>query len=308
MALFKLDTTGDDISDSRLVETSKVPIDFEKHLEGWLEKSPWAVTGEPIIWIGRQSSASLDDTNIFPDLIGIDVDGNIVIIELKKGRTPRDVVAQLLEYAAWANDLSDDDVYDLADNYLSCSKESSDKKFVELFTEAFELDEMPSINQKQRLFVVAEEIQPKVASVCRFLRTTHGVDINCIQFSVYETGKGERLVSSEPVVGQEDVKPPKKNVSNRWSGDKPVKIVVWEAVQELVKGDGEYIFSPKQVAQVILKKYPNFKKSTVGCQIISDCVGHTSRHHYPGGEDRYWWVSKGQYRLYDESRDGTGDT
>ena len=113
MALFKLDTSGENLSNSKLVETSRVQIDFEKHLEGWLEKSPWAVTGEPIIWIGRQSTASLGDATIFPDLIGVDIDGNIVIIELKKGRSPRDVVAQLLEYAAWANDLSDGDVYEL---------------------------------------------------------------------------------------------------------------------------------------------------------------------------------------------------
>ena len=301
MALFKLDTNGENLSNSKLVETSRVQIDFEKHLEGWLEKSPWAVTGEPIIWIGRQSTASLDDATLFPDLIGVDIDGNIVIIELKKGRAPRDVVAQLLEYAAWANDLSDGDVYELSEQYLSCGKDKSDKNFVELFLETFELDEMPSLNQKQRLFIVAEEVPPKVAKVCRFLRTVHGVDINCVRFSLYETEKGERLVSSESVVGQEDVKPPKKDVTNRWSGDKPVRQVVWEAVQELTKGDKSYIFSPKDITQIILKKYPTFNKSTVGCQIISDCVGHTSRHHYPGGEDRYSWISKGQYRLYDKN-------
>ncbi len=42
---------------------------------------------------------------------------------------------------------------------------------------------------------------------------------------------------------------------------------------------------------------------TVGCQIISDSVNHTSRHHYPGGEDRYWWKEKGKYKLFDPSTD-----
>ncbi len=301
MALFKLKIDGTNLNTAELVEASKVELDFEKHLEGWLEKSPWAITGEPIIWIGRQPKSPVEDTTIFPDLVGIDKDGNFVIVELKKGRAPRDVVAQLMEYAAWANDLSDEDIIELADQYFSATHCNTVKSFDSLFIETFETDEMPAINQKMRLFIAAEEIPPQIARVCRFLRTAHGIDINCIQFSVYKTETGEMLVSSEAIVGKEDVRLPKKQLMQRWSGDKPVKQVVWEAVQELTKGDKGYIFSPKDITQIILKKYPTFNKSTVGCQIISDCVGHTSRHHYPGGEDRYSWISKGQYRLYDKN-------
>jgi len=109
MALFKLKINGANLNTAELVEASKVELDFEKHLEGWLEKSPWAITGEPIIWIGRQPKSPVEYTTIFPDLVGIDKDGNFIIVELKKGRAPRDVVAQLMEYAAWANDLSDEE-------------------------------------------------------------------------------------------------------------------------------------------------------------------------------------------------------
>jgi len=105
------------------------------------------------------------------------------------------------------------------------------------------------------------------------------------------------------VVGQEDVVDTKKTLTSRWSGEIPARQVVWEAVQEITKKNPDYIFSPKEVTQAVLKRFPNFNKSTVGCQIISDCVGHTSRHHYPGGEDRYWWVDKGKYRLYDPNKD-----
>jgi hypothetical protein len=96
---------------------------------------------------------------------------------------------------------------------------------------------------------------------------------------------------------------PKKRTGNRWSGEIPVRQVVWEAVQELTNSDKKFIFSPKEVKQAVLKKYLSFNKSTIGCQIISDCVGHSSRHHYPGGENRYWWVDKGKYRLFDPKKD-----
>jgi len=289
MPIFKLDKKGTDISEAILIEASKTNLDLEKHLECWLERSPWAI---------------VEDTNLFPDLLGMDKDGNLVIIELKRGRAPREVVAQLLEYAAWASDLSDDMIHDLAVAYFSKSPETKDKELVSVFLDTFEADDLPSLNQRQRLYVAAEDIPLGVARTCRFLRMSHGIDINCIAFSVYQTESGEMLVSSEAVVGREDASAP-KSISKRWSGSKPARQVVWEAVQEVTRGDKEYVFSPKEITQAVLKKYPDFNKSTVGCQIISDCVGHTSRHHYPGGEDRYWWVDKGKYRLYDSETDKT---
>ena len=84
---------------------------------------------------------------------------------------------------------------------------------------------------------------------------------------------------------------------------KPVKQVVWESIRGFTKNDTTKIFSQKDICQIVLNKYPNFNKSTVGCQIISDSVNHTSRHHYPGGEDRYWWNEKGKYKLYDPTTD-----
>ena len=303
MPIFKLDKKGTDISEAILIEASKTTLDLEKHLECWLERSPWAVAQEPIIWIGRQTTASVEKTNIFPDLLGMDKDGNLVVIELKGGKAPREVIAQLMEYAAWVNDLSDEAIYELAAEYFSRQTGTEGKDLQSVFLDTFEADDLPSFNQRQRLYVAAEEIPLGVARICRFLRMSHGIDVNCIAFSFYQTESGEMFVSSEAIVGQEDILPPKKKVVKRWSGAKSARQVVWEAVQDVTRGDREYVFSPKEITQAVLKKYPDFNKSTVGCQIISDCVGHTSRHHYPGGEDRYWWVDKGKYRLYDSEID-----
>ncbi len=303
MPIFKLKRRGNDISDAELVEASKTNLDLEKYLESWLEQSPWAIAQEPILLIGRQASAYLDDTTVFPDLLGIDKDGNIVIVEMKRGKTPREVIAQLLEYAAWASELSDESIQELASDYFSTHTDLKYKQFSEAFLETFEVEEVPPLNQRIRLFIAAEDISPAISRVCRFLRMSHGVDVNCIEFSIYQTGSGEILVSSQAIVGQEEVTPPKKVVTQRWSGEKPVKQIVWEAVKELTQGNEDYIFSPKDVTQVVIKKYPSFNKTTVSCQIISDCLNHTSRHHYPGGEDRYWWVEKGKYRLFNPDKD-----
>jgi hypothetical protein len=303
MAIYKLKTTGGDIAHAQLVEASKTSLDLESHLESWLEGSPWAIAQEPLLVIGRQTSAAVEGGTVFPDLLTLDRDGNLVIVELKKGRAPREVTTQLLEYAAWASELADDDIIDMAAAYLGHTEETPLQQVAKIFCSTFEIDELPTLNQRQRLFIAAEEIPPSVARVCRFLRTSHGVDVNCIAFSVFQTEAGEILLSSEWVVGHEDVVIPKKAPGHKWSGDKPVKQVVWEAVQKLTNGEKSYVFSPKDVAQQVLHDYPGFNKNTVSCQIISDCVNHTSRHHYPGGEDRYWWLEKGKYRLFNPGQD-----
>lgn len=300
MPIFKLKNENN-IERAILVPAEKTTLELEAHLECWLENSPWAIAQEPLLIIGRQASASQEEYGtIFPDLLGLDKEGNIVIIELKKGRTPREVIAQLLEYAAWANDLSDDKINDIFTIYNSAGGEKSLEKS---FIETFETDDFPSLNQRLRLFIAAEEITPSISKVCRFLRQVHGVDVTCIQFSIFQTEGGEVLVNSEAIVGLEDIVTPKKAATQRWGGQKSAKQIIRENVIEFIAGNKNKIFSPKDICQLILNKYPTFNKNTVSCQIMSDSVNHTSRHHYPGGEDLYWWLEKGKYRLYDPEKD-----
>ena len=136
-------------------------------------------------------------------------------------------------------------------------------------------DEMPVLNRKLRLFVVAEEIPSTVLRVCRFLRTSHDMDINCLTVSTFQTESGEVLVNTEAKVGDEDIVAPKAarqpaSQIPRWSGDKPVREVVLEAVQELTGKDTNVEFAPKEVSALILKKYPDFKVDNVGLSLLRD--------------------------------------
>jgi RecB family endonuclease NucS len=53
--------------------------------------------------IGRQVRTDYDG---YIDLLCLDSRGDTVIIELKRGRTPREVTAQSLDYASWVKELS----------------------------------------------------------------------------------------------------------------------------------------------------------------------------------------------------------
>ena len=86
--------------------------------------------------------------------------------------------------------------------------------------------------------------------------------------------------------------------NSRWSGP-PVRDVVWEAVQRFTGGDVDVEFAIKDIKQVALEMYPDFKVSNVGPEIAAGCVNSASRHHYSPDKDRYWKVRYGVYCLYE---------
>ena len=88
-------------------------------------------------------------------------------------------------------------------------------------------DEIPLLNQKLRLFIVAEEIPGQIIRVCQFLRTSYKMDIGCIAVSKFQTESGDEIVSTEIKVGDEEIVTSKKrhqriSQTSRWSGDKLV--------------------------------------------------------------------------------------
>lgn len=313
MPIFRLE--GDDISNAELVIAQETDLELESHLEDWLENSPPALAQEPILWIGRQTGAAVEESTIFPDLLGLDSNGDLVIVELKRDEAPPKVVAQLLEYAAWANELSEQQIQDIAEKYLATRDEFKETHFHDAIRDVFDIpdtDEIPPLNRNLRLYIVAGSIPARIAHVCRFLRTSHGMDINCVDVSTFKTEDGERLVSLDKTVGDEDISNSKTNrrgisQTSRWSGNKPVKQVVWEAVQELMQGNKES-FAPKEVKPLILKSYPNFNMNNLGAEICADTVNNPKRDQYSANEDRYWRIKRGEYRLYDPEKDKIEDS
>ena len=65
----------------------------EQALEDFLEQDP-ALLGERLLAVGRQVRTPHGK---LIDLLAIDVEGNLHVLELKRDRTPREVVAQVLD-------------------------------------------------------------------------------------------------------------------------------------------------------------------------------------------------------------------
>jgi RecB family endonuclease NucS len=81
-------------------------VPLESKLEQLIETDP-SILGQPLLLIGRQVPTAFGG---IIDLLAVDADGYINVLELKRDRTPRDVVAQVLDYGSWVATLTHADV------------------------------------------------------------------------------------------------------------------------------------------------------------------------------------------------------
>src|SRR5699024_7131206 len=107
MGIWRIDGEG-----PRRLTASRLPS--EATLENFLEQDP-ALLGTKLLVIGRQVRTPYGK---FLDLLAIDADGNLHVLELKRDRTPREVVAQVLDYGSWVSTLGRDEIIDLANTHL----------------------------------------------------------------------------------------------------------------------------------------------------------------------------------------------
>ncbi len=311
MGLFKL-RFDDSIDHGVLVNTQREKIDYEESFENWLENSPnflFSDEGNTVLWIGRQASAKVGDTDKYPDLIGVDSFGDLIIVELKKGKTPREVIAQILEYNCWASNLKYDDLNQI---YLNYSKNSLKKNLLDAYNEIFSFDDIVNkdieFNRNQKLFIIAEEISSTVHEVSSFLRQKYKIDLSCLEYKVLKASNSEYIISTERVVGFDNFQE-SAIVNTVWNEPIKVKKVVENAVYKFTLKNQDKVFTPRDIYSEIVKEYPKFKRNTLNCQIIADCVNHTSRKHYPSGQqDLYYRIADGQYRLYNKDCDGYWDS
>ena len=93
---------------------NRQPLDLEARIENWIRDDVGLVNKDLLV-IGQQVPTAYGG---LIDLLAIDAVGNVVILELKRDRTPRDIVAQVLDYASWVEKLGYDEIETIASAFL----------------------------------------------------------------------------------------------------------------------------------------------------------------------------------------------
>jgi hypothetical protein len=86
----------------------------ESIVEAWIEKDP-SILGLDLLVIARQFTTDFGGRI---DLLGIDQEGDLTLIEMKRDRTPREVIAQTLDYGSWIKGLTTPRIHSIANAYL----------------------------------------------------------------------------------------------------------------------------------------------------------------------------------------------
>jgi hypothetical protein len=134
------------------------------------------------------------------DLLAVAPDGSLVLIELKRDRTPRDVVAQALDYASWVERLEPADVAAIYRSYSGGRDLSKD--FESRFGQPLPEDEL---NAGHSIVIVASELDAASERIVQYL-ADRDVPVNVLFFRVFNVDDGgDQLLSRAWLVDPADV-------------------------------------------------------------------------------------------------------
>jgi len=172
--------------DNGLQKVEFSSIETEQKLEAILEKDVTIIDPNLMV-IGRQVPTG---NRKYIDLLTIDLEGHLTIVELKRDKTPRDVVAQVLDYASWIQTLSYRDVVEIFAKY------DTSREFESAFEERFGTIPPEEINEEHRMLIVAAELDTDSERIVNYLSANYGVPINVIFFRYFKEGASEYLSRS----------------------------------------------------------------------------------------------------------------
>ena len=156
----------------------------EQQLEDMIVAAPEILSDEWML-IGRQENTGFRGRI---DLLAIAPDGALVIIEIKRDRTPREVVAQAIDYACWVEKLEAEDIAGIYSRF------SPGRRLEEDFQQKFgqPLDE-DTLNESHQIIVVAGSLDESSERIVAYLGE-RGIAINVLCFQIFNQGT-EQLLS-----------------------------------------------------------------------------------------------------------------
>lgn len=173
-----------EVQGEALSEVRREPLDLEGRLETWIA-SDINVLSDDLLVIGRQLET---DAGGYVDLLCLDRQGDLVVVELKRDKTPREVTAQALDYGAWVRRLSNEQVRSIAEAYLAMPLEDA-------FRQRFK-EELPEVlNAAHHLLIVATAVDGRSERIIRYLSDEYGVSINAVTFNYYRSKEGRELLA-----------------------------------------------------------------------------------------------------------------
>jgi hypothetical protein len=194
------------------VELAPSTLATEQLLEQMIVASPRLLSDEWML-IGRQEDTGFGGRI---DLLAIAPDASLVLIELKRGRTPREVVAQALDYASWLETLEPERIAAIYSRF------SAGRNLAEDFRLRFRFDlDEAALNASHQIIIVAESLDASSERIVDYL-SRRDIAINVLCFQLFAIDD-EQLISRswllDPVMTQASAATSPNGAIEPWNGE-----------------------------------------------------------------------------------------
>lgn len=157
---------------------AEAQLPSEAQLEDMIVAAPEILSPDWMI-IGRQEDTGFGGRI---DLLALAPDGSLILIELKRDKTPRDVVAQALDYATWVESLEADDLGAIYKRFTHGSDLGKD--FRERYGQILDED---TFNDSHQIVIVASSLDASSERIVGYLNQ-RDIAVNVLFFQVFQSG------------------------------------------------------------------------------------------------------------------------
>ena len=157
-------------------------MEYERRLQD-IVSADISIVDPGLMTIGREVPTPMGGRI---DVLAIDADGNLTVVELKRARTPREVVAQALDYGSWIRRMTSDEIADTFIDYQRRFLGETTPKGIDDALQARFNGIPDEINASHRLVIVAGELDPSTERIVLYLWEEYGVDIRVVLFRAFQ--------------------------------------------------------------------------------------------------------------------------
>lgn len=285
MPLYQIDLATHTLSPVRPVGLAQAPL-REQDLEGLLRERFEVLDGDVLIFAEQFSNWEGSSRRI--DLLGLDREGNLVVVELKCEPDGGHMELQAIRYAAMVSAMNFADVVNAYEGFLKKRGQDPAQAQSRLF--AFlgsPPGQEPTITDKPRIVLMSPRLHTEISTTVLWLRE-QGIDIRCFEYDLYRVA-GSLFVDLEQVIpmpsaADYQVRIRQKNEQRR--------------EQATAVARGEDVLSRLAVSGVLEPgcRLRLYKPPRAGLS-VPDGPAQSAIFHSPAGQGIEWELDHGRYTL-----------
>ena len=204
---------------TKLDEKTFTQLGFREreHLQEWLANNPDAL-GEDILILQKEFNG-FNDTNERLDFLGVDKQGNLVVIENKLDDTGKDVTWQVLKYASYCSTLKKEDIRKIYQDYLDKQgkRENAEDNLIDFFCANDFKEIILNSGQTQRIILVSGAFRKEVTSTVLWLMN-YKLRIQCFKATPYQLGE-QLFLNIEQIIPMKDAEDYVISIANKTQED-----------------------------------------------------------------------------------------